>query len=92
MLCTSCDQENPEGSAFCEHCGAKLQPTCPSCGSEVGITARFCRTCGTTLATSDNSSPATIPSPSHTSAGTEESATLPTSFSGGRYAVSKFLG
>src|SRR5215831_11273227 len=49
MNCGSCGFDNPEGTKFCEECGAKLVRACPSCGHEVRPTAKFCGECGTTL-------------------------------------------
>src|SRR5262245_22262965 len=49
MGCGNCGFDNPEGTKFCEECGAKLVRACPSCGHEVRPTAKFCGECGTTL-------------------------------------------
>ena len=49
MECGSCRFDNPEGTKFCEECGAKLVRACPSCGREVRPTAKFCGECGTPL-------------------------------------------
>src|SRR5713101_2319924 len=51
MRCASCGFENPQGTQFCEECGAKLIRACPSCGREVRPTAKFCGGCGTPLTT-----------------------------------------
>jgi TOMM system kinase/cyclase fusion protein len=51
MRCPSCRFDNPEGTKFCEECGAKLVRACPSCGHEVRPTAKFCGECGTALKT-----------------------------------------
>ncbi len=49
MHCGNCGFDNPEGTKFCEECGAKLVRACPSCGYEVRPTAKFCGECGTPL-------------------------------------------
>src|SRR5262245_47080003 len=49
MNCTTCSHENPEGSAFCEECGARFERPCPSCGNPCAPTAKFCRICGVSL-------------------------------------------
>src|SRR5215471_17696513 len=51
MNCSTCSHENPDGSAFCEECGARFERRCPSCGSVCAPTAKFCRGCGTALVT-----------------------------------------
>ena len=33
MNCAACQHENPDGSAFCEECGARFERRCPACGS-----------------------------------------------------------
>jgi class 3 adenylate cyclase/tetratricopeptide (TPR) repeat protein len=48
--CTSCGIENPAGSKFCKHCGARLALACPSCGTPHEPDAAFCNECGTRLA------------------------------------------
>src|SRR5262245_57814075 len=50
MNCAACRHENPDGSAFCEECGVRLERHCPSCESVCAPTAKFCRSCGTALA------------------------------------------
>lgn len=47
--CPACEHENPEGSRFCNACGAVLQSGCPNCGAENPPQARFCNQCGTDL-------------------------------------------
>lgn len=52
--CESCGQLIPLNSAFCNQCGAKLEPVsssgggniCPSCGAPVGAGDAFCTGCG----------------------------------------------
>ncbi|MCH8160602.1 MAG: protein kinase, partial [Chloroflexi bacterium] len=83
MQCASCSHENPEGSQFCESCGARLAPVCPACGAEVSQDARFCKACGHEL---DRPPPAArTPTPAPAPA-------LPASFASGRYQVQRFLG
>ena len=83
MSCPSCGAENPEGSSFCEACGARIQPACPACGSEYRPGARFCRACGAALTVQEAPSP-TAAAPS--------APAVPASFAGGRYRVNRFLG
>jgi predicted ATPase/class 3 adenylate cyclase len=52
MKCPSCQATVPEGSKFCNQCGAALAPRCPSCGHETISGAKFCPECGTRLTTS----------------------------------------
>lgn len=50
--CPQCGHENPEGTKFCQECGAKLgmQGTaCPSCGTVNPNGIKFCQECGTRL-------------------------------------------
>ena len=49
--CPQCGHENPEGTKFCQDCGAKLgaQNTCPSCGTANPVGVRFCQECGSKL-------------------------------------------
>src|SRR5437879_537239 len=82
MICPACRHENPEGSAFCEECGAGVQAACPACGAEVNPTAKFCRSCGAALAS-------VAPAPAALLA---ERPALPASFCDGRYEVKRFLG
>ncbi|MEX2539941.1 MAG: adenylate/guanylate cyclase domain-containing protein [Actinomycetota bacterium] len=50
MKCPSCQQENREGAAFCDRCGAVLSPRCPQCEAQLRPGARFCDTCGVSVA------------------------------------------
>ncbi|MGD8750559.1 MAG: adenylate/guanylate cyclase domain-containing protein, partial [Anaerolineales bacterium] len=46
MICTNCQQSNPEGAKFCNQCGAKLPTPCPNCGHQNPSGAKFCNNCG----------------------------------------------
>ena len=48
MKCPNCDTENPQGAAFCLHCGKRLDGNiaCPHCGKTIPATAAFCLYCG----------------------------------------------
>ena len=48
MKCPNCDTENPQGAAFCLHCGKRLDGNiaCPHCGKTIPATAAFCIYCG----------------------------------------------
>lgn len=50
FTCPQCGTENPEGTKFCNECGAKLPGTsktfCVSCGAELAPGIRFCGACG----------------------------------------------
>ena len=47
-VCGSCGGENPEGMAFCGHCGARAEVSwkCAACGGENASGMRFCGHCG----------------------------------------------
>lgn len=51
--CLECGTKNPEGTKFCQECGAKLQGAtkafCPECGEKNPPGTRFCGSCGTKL-------------------------------------------
>jgi len=49
IVCPSCKSHNPEGSQFCNNCGARLSNTCPNCGAPVASGMKFCNGCGTKL-------------------------------------------
>lgn len=45
--CPSCGYANPEGTKFCQECGAKLGSLkCVSCGADLPPGSRFCGECG----------------------------------------------
>src|SRR5919204_1433371 len=47
-VCGSCGGENPEGMAFCGHCGARAEVSwkCAACGGDNASGMRFCGHCG----------------------------------------------
>lgn len=51
--CIKCGAMLPQGSMFCNSCGARQEQrtTCPKCGQPVKATSKFCRNCGASLAT-----------------------------------------
>lgn len=51
MKCQNCGSEVPEGSVFCETCGAQLayQGYCTNCGAPLEGDASFCPNCGTPI-------------------------------------------
>jgi predicted ATPase/class 3 adenylate cyclase len=50
MICSNCDNTNPDGARFCNTCGRPLVGGCPVCGAANPPSARFCNQCGTPLA------------------------------------------
>ena len=48
MRCEKCGQQVPDGSAFCNHCGAPISADmlCPSCGQTIPANSVFCPKCG----------------------------------------------
>lgn len=49
IACPDCKSHNPEGSQFCNNCGAKLNNNCPNCGAQIVQGVHFCNKCGTKL-------------------------------------------
>ncbi|HZK28606.1 MAG TPA: zinc ribbon domain-containing protein [Clostridia bacterium] len=49
-MCSCCGHENPQGTEFCDDCGAKLiqweKLFCAVCGAEISPCERFCGKCG----------------------------------------------
>lgn len=49
-ICSCCGHENPQGTEFCDDCGAKLiqweKLFCAVCGAEISPCERFCGKCG----------------------------------------------
>jgi uncharacterized membrane protein YvbJ len=58
MKCPECGSENPEGSKFCNECGAKLDLACSQCGKPNPASSKLCNQCGYNL-----TSPLTITLP-----------------------------
>lgn len=50
IKCSKCGAEVPEGTKFCNECGAKIMKpgstACPKCGAEVPEGSKFCNDCG----------------------------------------------
>lgn len=47
LCCPSCGYSNPEGTKFCQECGAKMgASSCASCGAALQPGTRFCGECG----------------------------------------------
>lgn len=48
MRCERCGEVVPDGSAFCNHCGAPLssETCCPKCGQAIPANSVFCPKCG----------------------------------------------
>lgn len=47
LCCSSCGYSNPEGTKFCQECGAKMgAQTCATCGAPLQAGSRFCGECG----------------------------------------------
>ena len=50
--CAACGGENPEGTGFCGHCGARVPTSwaCAACGGENPPSTKFCGHCGASAA------------------------------------------
>jgi hypothetical protein len=49
-ICPECDHRNPQGSRFCNSCGAPLQRRfCRNCGAANDVQSPACRACGASL-------------------------------------------
>lgn len=57
MQCPSCQHPSPDGSRFCESCGAYLTRRCAACGGALSARARFCPACGAAVETGAASGP-----------------------------------
>lgn len=49
MRCSECDSLNPEGSKYCNGCGAVLSVACPDCSRKNPPGSLFCNECGKDL-------------------------------------------
>lgn len=49
IQCSKCGLDNPFGSKFCSHCGARLLYQCPRCNGLLDPGLRFCPACGMPL-------------------------------------------
>ena len=85
MKCPHCQNENPDGSAFCRKCGKslKVEAVCPECGHENLPDSAFCNKCG---------QPLTKQAPRPPKKPKKPSTIEPASFADGRYQVKKLLG
>jgi class 3 adenylate cyclase len=45
VICSACEQPNPDQARFCMHCAAPLARLCASCGAPLPDSARFCPQC-----------------------------------------------
>ncbi|NIS72534.1 MAG: zinc-ribbon domain-containing protein [Proteobacteria bacterium] len=57
MKCPTCQFENPEGTKFCNQCGAKIELTCQECGKVNPPGSKFCGECGHDLSLPSEPSP-----------------------------------
>jgi class 3 adenylate cyclase/tetratricopeptide (TPR) repeat protein len=60
MKCPSCQQDNRDGAAFCDQCGAVLAPKCPNCEAQLRPGARFCDACGVAVSEPATAEAATV--------------------------------
>lgn len=64
MICVKCGQNIPDGSLFCNHCGAKQETRCPQCGALLPTGSRFCNQCGASVSGQPKpAAPSFVPSP-----------------------------
>lgn len=61
MICPSCHASTPDGSRFCNQCGASVVIVCETCSTLNPIGSRFCLQCGTSLAGSGPVRPSVLP-------------------------------
>ncbi len=59
MQCPQCLHGNPDGSRFCNGCGAKLDGTCSACAHVNPLGSRFCNACGHHLVAPSSTQPET---------------------------------
>ena len=58
--CIHCNATIPDGSRFCNFCGAKQELTCPACQTVLPEGSRFCHLCGASVS---GGAPAAEPAP-----------------------------
>src|SRR4051812_45249120 len=74
MMCPSCQATTPDGSRFCNQCGASVVIVCGACSTANPAGSRFCVQCGARLTAPI---PARAPSPTPVSAADLSLARLP---------------
>ena len=93
MRCVNCGEENPKDATYCDSCGTRLTLVCPSCNKELRQGARFCGSCGSAMdSPAIETSLSVSPSQSSSEPALNRQMEEPTTFSNGRYEVTKFLG
>ena len=60
MECPTCKANLPDGSKFCNQCGAPLSLACQACGHGNAASAKFCTDCGAALTSAAVTSAAAI--------------------------------
>ena len=65
IQCPQCKKELPDGTAFCDECGTKIEPAffCPNCGTQASKSAAFCGNCGFSFQTMTQPQPQPQPQP-----------------------------
>src|SRR5437899_3216084 len=61
MIYLQCHSENFPDSAFCDHCGARLETACSNCGEPNRREARFCKNCGRLIDRTPTTAPSAVP-------------------------------
>lgn len=62
IQCPKCAKQLPDGTAFCDECGTKIEPAffCPNCGTQTSASAGFCGNCGFSLQAQAVQKPSTV--------------------------------